>query len=115
MSLHNYLNRIRRLDALIRQRRTGPPKVLAEKLGISERWLYIFLDELRTELDCPICYDRMRRSYIYDKPGKVIIGFTKEMNHQGLREISGGILQSKFLILFFDHKAIFKSDEIHFA
>lgn len=90
MSLHNYLNRIRRLDALIKQKRTGPPKVLADKLGISERWLYKLLDELKTELHCPIYYDRMRRSYIYDKPGKVIIGFTKEINSKQLNEISGG-------------------------
>jgi len=115
MSLHNYLNRIRRLDALIRQKRTGPPKVLAEKLGISERWLYIFLKELRTELDCPIYYDRMRRSYIYDKPGKVTIGFTKEINHQRLREMSGGNLQLKTLIPLFNNTTSFNTDEFHFA
>ncbi|WP_234570009.1 hypothetical protein [Rhodohalobacter sp. 614A] len=39
MALYNYLNRIERLDVLIRQKRTGPLKELAEKLGISERWL----------------------------------------------------------------------------
>lgn len=68
MALYDYLNRIRRLDALIRQKRTGSPKELAEKLDISERWLYILLDELKTELDCPISYDRRRRSYVYKNP-----------------------------------------------
>ncbi len=53
MSLYKYLNRIRRLDGMIRRKNTGPPPELARKLNISERWLYIFLDELREELDCP--------------------------------------------------------------
>ncbi len=83
MGLYNYLNRINRLDALIRHKSTGPPKELADKLNISERWLYIFLDELKTELDCPISYDRNKRSYVYDKPGKVMIGFTSDMIETG--------------------------------
>jgi hypothetical protein len=90
MALYNYLNRIRRLDALIRQKRTGPPKELAEKLGISERWLYIFLEELKMELDCPIRYDRRKQSYVYEKPGKVVIGFTRELESWQMRKVSGG-------------------------
>lgn len=90
MALYSYLNRIERLDALIRQKRTGPPQELAEKLGISERWLYIFLDEFKTELNCPIRYDRRRRSYVYELPGKVRIGFVSEIGEQQLRKVSGG-------------------------
>ncbi len=114
MSLHNYLNRIRRLDALIRQKRTGPPRVLADKLGISERWLYIFLEELRTELDCPIYYDRMRRSYIYDKPGKVIIGFTKEINSKQLNEINGGRINFIRELCFLSLISVFHLDPTKF-
>jgi hypothetical protein len=90
MALYRYLNRIRRLDALIRQKRTGPPKELAEKLGISERWLYIFMDELKTDLDCPIRYDRMKRSYVYEEPGEVIIGFRRRMGNKEMRNVNGG-------------------------
>lgn len=100
MALYNYLNRIHRLDALIRQKRTGPPKELAEKLNISERWLYIFLDELKTELDCPIRYDRGRRSYVYEKPGKVIMRFTEEMELWQMRKVSGGENYKKFFSLY---------------
>jgi len=97
MGLYNYLNRINRLDMLIRHKRTGSPKELADKLNISERWLYKFLDELKTELDCPIRYDRKRRSYVYEEPGKVMIGFTNEMNTPQLRKVSDG---GKFKNLF---------------
>lgn len=90
MGLYNYLNRINRLDMLIRNKRTGPPKELADKLNISERWLYTLLDELKTELDCPIRYDRKRRSYVYDEPGKVMIGFASEISSPQMRTVSGG-------------------------
>lgn len=90
MALYNYLNRIERLDALIRQKRTGSPKELADKLGISERWLYILMDELKTELGCPIRYSRRRRSYIYEKPGKITIGFTSELESWQMKKVSGG-------------------------
>ncbi len=100
MALYNYLNRIHRLDALIRQKRTGPPKELAEKLDISERWLYNLLEELKTELDCPIRYDRRSRSYVYEKPGKVVIGFTKEMEPWQMRKVSGGENFQTFFSLY---------------
>lgn len=100
MGLYRYLNRIRRLDALIRQKRTGPPKELAEKLGISERWLYIFMDELKTDLDCPIRYDRMKRSYVYEEPGEVFIGFRRYMNSRQLKKIGGGRYIKSFTQLY---------------
>jgi len=90
MALYDYINRIERMDTLIRRKSTGPPKELAEKLNISERWLYIFLDELRSELDCPIKYDRRRRSYVYEVPGRVTIGFKSEMVNEELKKVSGG-------------------------
>jgi len=88
------------MDALIQQKRTGPPKELSEKLGISERWLYIFLDELKTELDCPIRYDRSRCSYVYEKPGRVTIRFTKEMEPEQIRKVSGGVIFKTFFQLY---------------
>jgi hypothetical protein len=90
MSLYNYLNRIQRLDALIRRKSTGSPKELAQKLGISERWLYIFLDELKQELDCPIRYDRSRRSYVYKEPGSILLNFQRELSDKEGRQIAGG-------------------------
>jgi predicted DNA-binding transcriptional regulator YafY len=90
MALYNYINRIERMDTLIRRKSTGTPKELAEKLNISERWLYIFLDELRTELNCPIRYDRRKRSYVYEIPGRVLIKFKSEIETEELKKVSGG-------------------------
>ena len=90
MALYNYINRIERMDTLIRRKSTGTPKELAEKLNISERWLYIFLDELRSELDCPIRYDRRKKSYVYEIPGRIAIGFESEIGNDELKKVSGG-------------------------
>ena len=90
MGLYKYLNRIRRLDALIRQKNTGSPKELAGKLNISERWLYIFLDELKEELNCPIRYDHYRRSYVYEEPGSIAFGFQRELSKREEKQISSG-------------------------
>ncbi|WP_212747645.1 hypothetical protein [Fodinibius saliphilus] len=89
MSLRTYLTRIRRLDAMIRRKSTGPPEELANKLDISERWLYKFLRELKEEFDCPISYDQYRQSYVYEEKGKIIVGF-EELSNKKQRKISGG-------------------------
>lgn len=60
MSICQYLDKIEKLDALIKRISTGPPKEVARKLNISERWLYKLLGELRDELDCPIEYDQYK-------------------------------------------------------
>lgn len=100
MSLRTYINRIRRLDAMIRRKSTGPPEQLAEKLDISERWLYKFLRELREEFDCPITYDHYRQSYVYEERGKITLGF-ENLSDNRKREITGGYLRkNKSLYLF---------------
>lgn len=96
MSLYGYLNRIRFIDMLISQQRTGTPGELADKLGISERWLFYFLDELKNELGSPIRYDRRKRSYVYEKPGKIVIAFTRDLDKRQLSGISGGVSLIKF-------------------
>lgn len=92
MSLRKYLNRIRRLDALIRRKSTGPPEELADRLDISERWLYKFLRELREEFDCPIVYDHYRQSYVYEERGQIVVGF-ENLSNEKKQEISGGFLR----------------------
>lgn len=100
MALYNYINRIERMDTLIRRKSTGTPKELAEKLNISERWLYIFLDELRSELDCPIRYDRTKQSYVYEIPGRVTIGFKSEIDNEEMKKVSGGKKSRNFFSLY---------------
>ena len=75
MTLHKLVDRTLRADQLIRMKATGTPKEFAKKLGVSERSLYIFLEELKYDLDCPIAYCYRSRSYYYTQTGKVIFKF----------------------------------------
>ena len=92
MSFRTYMTRIRRLDSMIRSKSTGPPEELAEKLDISERWLYKFLRELKEEFDCPITYYTYRQSYVYEEQGKMIVGF-ETIPQTEKRRINGGFLK----------------------
>ncbi len=74
MHLLNKVNRIRRIDEMIRTRRTGPPAQFARALGMSRSRLFETLQELRT-LGAPIGYCRDRQSYEYLHPVEFHIGF----------------------------------------
>ena len=56
----NFIKKIIYIDSLISKRSTGSPKVLAKKIGVSERTAKEFISIMK-ELGAPICYDRYRK------------------------------------------------------
>lgn len=58
------LERLQKLHLLIENEQTGPPIELAKVLRISERLLYILMEQLK-EFDADICYNRSRKTYLY--------------------------------------------------
>lgn len=80
------LHRLTRIDYLIRIKGTGTPVQLAEKLGISERTVYEYLN-LMKEFGAPIKFDPYRESYYYEVEGNFLVCFlsyTKEQQqHAG--------------------------------
>lgn len=65
MQYEKYLLRIRYLRELVIKERTGPPKELARKLGISRRMVFEYLNELKVS-GKRVNYCRKRRCYFYD-------------------------------------------------
>jgi len=65
---------LKRADNLIRLKATGNPVFFAEKLNISERSLYILLQQLK-EIGAPIAYSRVRESYFYTQPTILKLGY----------------------------------------
>ena len=63
-----YVNRIERLDRLIRMKATGTPDQLAERLGMSKRSVINYLN-LMKENGAPIKFSYSRQSYFYDEEG----------------------------------------------
>ena len=103
MGLKKSLDRIEYLDYLIRRKCTGTPKELAEKLGISERWVYEILNELKHDFDCPIKYSRRRRSYVYTCSGSLVIEF---MSEEEQRSLGAGFKVSASFYEFFGLTAV---------
>ena len=71
-------NRFLRIDHLIRIKGTGTPAQLAERLNLSERSIYDYINYMKT-LGCPIKFDSFRATYYYEEEGFFVIAFfTKE-------------------------------------
>lgn len=56
-----------KLHELLKAERTGNPKELSYKLGISERTVYNYISFMKTELNAPIIFKIQSRSYCYYK------------------------------------------------
>ena len=67
MSLIDNIHRYSQLHLLINRGATGNGKQLATKMGITERQVYNYLQELR-EMNIPISYDPVRETYYYTQP-----------------------------------------------
>ncbi|MBP8994197.1 MAG: HTH domain-containing protein [Bacteroidales bacterium] len=72
-----YINRLKRIDHLIKLQITGSPKELAEKLEISERQIYRYLDNLQ-ELGAIIEFDKSQNSYVYTSDKEILITFSSQ-------------------------------------
>lgn len=55
-----------KIHELIRVGLTGCPKDFANKLGVSERTIYNYLEFMKVELEAPIVYNNSKKSYCYD-------------------------------------------------
>jgi hypothetical protein len=85
MSLLKYIERLQRIDSLIRRRATGSADEFAEKMGVSRSQLMQDLKELR-ELGAPIQFVSSASSYCYTAECRLILEFNPEY-----RMIRGGI------------------------
>jgi transcriptional antiterminator len=66
-----YLENLQRLIEAIEQRSTGNAREISQKLDVSERMVYNYLDVLKNEFGAPIKYDRAMKSYFFTEEGKI--------------------------------------------
>src|SRR5690349_13894999 len=78
------LERLSRIDHLIRIKGTGTPAQLAKRLNLSERSIYDYISFLKG-LGCPIKFDSFRESYYYEEEGYFIIAFYTKRKLQELK------------------------------
>jgi hypothetical protein len=87
--IQKHLNRLEQIDYLVRNKATGNPKEMAKKLGISERAWYKLRDELIKDLNFPIAYCSIQRTYYYTASGKFEVGF-KYLTEKQKENLKGG-------------------------
>jgi len=95
MNLLQNVNRIEKLHTLILYKKTGTPKELAERLGISRASLYILIDKFNS-LNLQVSYSRKYETFYYEQEVKLTISFKVEEieNDDKLRKINGGCFKS---------------------
>ena len=59
------IRKIIRIHKLLLMERTGKPKELAIRLGVSERSIYNYIAYMKKELNAPIAYEPIKESYYY--------------------------------------------------
>jgi predicted DNA-binding transcriptional regulator YafY len=84
------LQRLTRIDYLIRIKGTGTPMRLASKLGLSVRSVYEYLNLMR-EFGAPIKFDSYRETYYYETEGSFLVSFLE--GDMRLRGSNGGSIE----------------------
>lgn len=106
MKFIEYINRLERIDQLIRLKATGSPKTFADKIGVSERYLYELLNVLK-KMGAELRYDKYRETYVHKNPCKLKFGF--EMIDK--KEIKGGKNSSTELIFQYSNLCLLGKDQ----
>ncbi|MDR3651386.1 MAG: HTH domain-containing protein [Paludibacter sp.] len=65
MNFIKNMNRVEKLHELILQQKTGNPKELSQRLGISRATLYVLIDELNA-LNLQVAYSRKYETFYYE-------------------------------------------------
>ena len=95
MPIIKYIDRLKRMDDLIRRRATGTPEQFAEKMGMDRSTLMRYLSELR-KLDAPIYFDPVKQSYYYQEEICLEVGFRKISTNAMSRKVGGQIFNKNF-------------------
>jgi predicted DNA-binding transcriptional regulator YafY len=72
------IEKIKYFIHLIEKERTGSAKVAAEKIGVSERMVFHYVNILKNQLNAPINYNREKQSFVFVTEGKLIWKWIKE-------------------------------------
>ena len=65
------IKKIKYFIHLVEKERTGAPAEIAEKLEVSERMIYNYVQVLKNKFHAPIEINIYRKSYQFERPGKL--------------------------------------------
>ena len=78
MNIIRYLDRLKRMDDLIRRKATGTPEEFAVKMGLSRIALLKYIRLLK-EMNAPVVFNHDRGSYCYLFPCQLKIGYESRL------------------------------------
>ncbi len=70
------IKKIMAIHELIKTHRTGTPKILSLRIGVSERTIYHYIRFIKTELNAPIKWRAIKQSYVYETNGNLNFDWT---------------------------------------
>jgi hypothetical protein len=93
------LERLKRINELIKARSTGSPEILCNKLNISRRQLF-------KDLGAKIAYSKIRETYFYPNGHELEISYSfRLIQKKESQKINGGFFLKKYQSAFFMHPA----------
>ena len=102
MKAFEQLERLTRINRLIKEEKTGTPEEFASRMHIGKRRLFEHLDELRT-MGVQIDYSKQRGTYYFSNGHEIELTFSfKIISKETAKDIFGGnccsFLQSAFFV-----------------
>ncbi|MGC9355095.1 MAG: hypothetical protein ACP5D9_14710 [Mariniphaga sp.] len=86
------LERLKKINKLIKSERTGTPEEFAGELGICQSHLYNLIEELKI-MGAPIRYSRTRQTYFYTTEFEIKLHYSLcFIKRDQLKQIFGGYL-----------------------
>jgi predicted DNA-binding transcriptional regulator YafY len=90
MDFVRQIERLQLLNKLVKEQRTGKPEELADRMGISRRQLYSYLEFLKDQ-GVEINFSRKLNSFIYTCDQNLEIAFRfRVLDMESSRDIQGG-------------------------
>lgn len=105
MQLFKYIDRINLINRLIKQKRTGSPEDLANRIGISVSRLARVIEYMKSK-GAPIYYDRQLYTYVYQYEYSLQIQVEIEsIKESDMKTIFAGqkMLEKNISNAFFEH------------
>ena len=66
MAFVEHVQRLKRIDQLVRLKATGSAQELAHRLGVSRASVFRYMDDLK-DLGAPVTYCRNRQTFFYEE------------------------------------------------
>ncbi len=74
------LIKIQQIISAINLKQTGTPKELAQKLGVSERMIYVYIDIIKNDFKAPVGYDKQLKTYYFKEEGVLNLNWQEKID-----------------------------------